>query len=260
LRTELHPLGVEVVTVSLELSGPEASRPFIEAAAPEHPSLLDPMHRLDSLFGVVNIPNVTWIDEDGMIVRPPEPGWPGDAAVLRPATSPPSATVARAETPVAEDPEAVRRRRLGELLSSGQERSSYPRAIRDWAVKGAESEYRLTPDEVIARSQPRPMAVSEAAAQFELANHFWRQGNREAAFRHFRSAHALQPENWTYKRQAWSLLGHERVGGDRGRFAQGPLPGEEAAWPFETDFMKDVMALGPGEYYPRTMPANPAGS
>jgi hypothetical protein len=77
LRTELHPKGLEIVTVSLELSGPEASRPYIEAAHPEHPSLLDPTHQVDSLFGVVNIPNVVWIDEAGMIVRPAEPGWPG---------------------------------------------------------------------------------------------------------------------------------------------------------------------------------------
>ena len=63
--------------MSLELSGAEASRPFIEAAAPEHPSLLDPTHHLDALFGVVNIPNVIWIDEEGTIVRPAEPGWPG---------------------------------------------------------------------------------------------------------------------------------------------------------------------------------------
>ena len=45
MRSELHPLGVEIVTVSLELSGPEASRKYIEAAAPEHPSLLDPEFR-----------------------------------------------------------------------------------------------------------------------------------------------------------------------------------------------------------------------
>ena len=76
MRTELHPAGVEVVTVSLELSGSGASRPYIEAAAPEHPSLLDPTHRVGELLGVVNIPSVIWIDEDGVIVRPPEAGWP----------------------------------------------------------------------------------------------------------------------------------------------------------------------------------------
>ena len=31
---------------------------------------------MDALFGVVNIPNVVWIDEQGIIVRPAEPGWP----------------------------------------------------------------------------------------------------------------------------------------------------------------------------------------
>ncbi|NKB42470.1 MAG: TlpA family protein disulfide reductase, partial [Ilumatobacter sp.] len=55
--------------MSLELSGPGASRALIEAALPEHPALLDPTHQMSALFGVVNIPNVIWVDEAGMIVR-----------------------------------------------------------------------------------------------------------------------------------------------------------------------------------------------
>jgi hypothetical protein len=235
-----------VVTVSLELSGPEVSRPFIEAAKAEHPSLLDPTHKLDSLFGVVNIPSVTWIDEEGIIVRPPEPGWPVDPATLRRPAAPSSEQQS-------DDPEAQRRRRLMQLLGGGQDRATYADAIRDWVANGAESRYRLPPEEVVARSQPRPQTVSEAAAHFELANHLWRSGQREAAIRHFNAAHRLQPENWTFKRQAWSLVGYERVGGERGRFAQGPLPGEEAAWPFESDFTTDVLKLEPGQYYPKTL-------
>ena len=233
------------MTVSLELSGPEASRTYIEAAKPEHPSLLDPGHLLDSLFGVVNIPNVIWIDEAGVIVRPPEPGWPDDPAATRPANL-------QAEQD--DSPEAVRRRELFRILGGGQERATYADAIRDWVAKGPASAFALSADEVIAQSQPRPMAVSEAAAHFELGNHFWRGGQRDGAIRHFNAANRLQPDNWTYKRQGWSLVGNERVGGDRGRFAQGPLPGEEAAWPFESDFMSDVFKLQPGQYYPRTLP------
>ena len=30
-------------------------------------------------------------------------------------------------------------------------------------------------------------------------------GDRDAAWPHFREARRLQPENWTYKRQAWQL-------------------------------------------------------
>src|SRR5438128_2289840 len=72
LRHELHPLGVEVVTVGLEMGGAEILRPYVEDASPEHPSLVDHSHQMDVLFGVTNIPSAIWIDERGTIVRPPE--------------------------------------------------------------------------------------------------------------------------------------------------------------------------------------------
>ena len=139
------------------------------------------------------------------------------------------------------------------VIASGQDRDAYPDAIRDWVEKGPDSRFALTPAEVVARSQPRDVGVSAAAAHFELANELWRADDRESAFEHFNESHRLQPANWTYKRQAWSLVGNERVGGERGRFAQGPLPGEEAAWPFESDFVADVMKLDSGQYYPKTL-------
>jgi hypothetical protein len=250
----LHPHGVEVVTVSLELSGPEASRPFIEAAAPEHPSLLDPTHQLDATFGVVNIPNVVWIDEHGTIVRPAEPGWPGPTELPESFTKQ-MAERAReqAERAAAAPADAPARPNVMEIVRSGQDRGTYPDAIRDWVRHGPASRFAMTPDEVVAASQPRSSDKSTGAAHFELANHLWRAGQREAAIRHFNECHRRQPDNWTYKRQAWSLVGHERVGGDFGRFSQNPLPGEEADWPFVSHFDADVATLGPGQYYPRTI-------
>jgi hypothetical protein len=238
------------VTVSLELCGAEASRPFIEAAQAAHPSLLDAEHRLDALFGVINIPNVVWIDEEGIIVRPAEPGWP-DARQALPSTmreSMPKMSRARTAPPLPE-------RRVGQaaLIGSGQDRESYAGALRDWAETGSASPYALTPAEVVARSQPRSPDLSAGAAHFELANHLWRTGQRQAAIDHFNECHRLQPGNWTYKRQAWSLIGDERVGGEFGRFIQGPLEGEEDDWPFLSDFRSDTAQLAEGEYYPKTM-------
>ena len=230
------------------MSGPEASRPYIEAAAPEHPSLLDPTHRMDALFGVVNIPNVVWIDEQGMVVRPAEPGWPDAQGIRLRTLSDALPEVGRA--PNAPPPAGGD---LRTALSSGQQRAPYADAVRDWVAKGPDSAYALTPDEVVGRSQPRPMAASQAAAHFELAQELWRTGQRERALEHFRSSHRLQPENWTYKRQAWSAVSQERVGGDVGRFVQAPVAGEEADWPFDSDFRSDVAALAPGEYYPKTL-------
>ena len=110
----------------------------------------------------------------------------------------------------------------------------------------------LSPDQVVARSRPRPAEVSRAAAHFELGQHLWQAGDTDGAVVHFNEAHGLQPENWTYKRQAWSLVGAEGSEGPAARFRQWPAPGHEAAWPFSSDFIEDVRALGPGEYYPDT--------
>jgi hypothetical protein len=208
---------------------------------------------MDALFGVVNIPNVVWIDESGTIVRPAEPGWPGPTEYPEEMRKR-LAERAKKEAEAAAVGDGPKRPNLMQLLRGGQDRDTYPDAIRDWARNGSASRFAMTPDEVVAASQPRPMDCSEAAAHFELANHLWRTGERDAAIHHFNECHRLQPDNWTYKRQAWSLVGNERVGGgELGRFNQGPLPGEEAQWPFASSFDADVAKLQPGEYYPNTM-------
>ncbi len=223
---------------------------MIEAASPEHPSLLDPTHRMDALFGVVNIPNVIWVDEQGTIVRPPEPGWPSERMELprdMMGAIPELGSSPTAPAPPEDGPGQW------DVLGSGQVRAAYPDAIRDWVAKGAESEFALRPSEVVFRSHPRSADVSAAAAHFELANRLWTEGDRERAIEHFNDCHRLQPDNWTYKRQAWSLLGRERVGGEFGQFVQAPLKGEESDWPFTSDFTSDVVNTPVGGYYPSTL-------
>ena len=234
------------------MSDADASRPFIEAANATHHSLLDPKHQLDALFGVINIPNVVWIDESGTIVRPAEPGWPGGdyypdflRAFIDERNAEREAKAAEVE---ATDPERAA------MIRGGQDQETYPDAIRDWAANGADSRFVMTPDEIIAASQDRPQEKSAGAAHFELANHLWSVGNRDAAIGHFREAHRLQPDNWTYKRQAWSLVGNEAAGGgELGRFNQGPLPGQEDDWPFEGDFPTEAGSTLAGDYYPKTI-------
>lgn len=53
-----------------EDKSPDDARPWIEAASPTHPSLIDPQHRLAELYNMVNVPTILWIDEEGRIVRP----------------------------------------------------------------------------------------------------------------------------------------------------------------------------------------------
>jgi hypothetical protein len=221
LRTELHPDGLEVVTVALDTGGAGAAGLWIDLAKPDHPALIDEAHLLDELLGVVNVPSGVWIDERGTIVRPPEPAFPGRAVIAElpiPAEAPPRIT-----------------EMLQEAAKMRIEPQRYVAALRDWVNKGSESRYALGPDEVVARSTPRPADASRAAASFELGQHLHRSGNPDAAVRWFREAHALQPSNWTYKRQAWEFVDPILQG-----------PSDE----YEGDWLSDVRKAGPENYYP----------
>lgn len=196
LRTELRPLGLEIVTVALDARGSETAGPWIRKAAPEHPSLIDEAHVVDALFGIVNVPSGIWIDAEGVIVRPPEPAHPRRPAYLDRAV-PPEASPAERE-----------RALLVKSLRVEAER--YVAALRDWVERGGESRYALSPDEVVRRSRPRPIEEATAAAHFALGQALHARGASAAAVEHFREAHRLHPANWTYRRDAWSLAGPDR--------------------------------------------------
>ena len=58
--------------------------------------------------------------------------------------------------------------------------------------------------------------------------------DRDGAVPHFRAAHRLTPENWTYKRQAW--------------FFEHPLQAPTGV--YDGDWVGDVRAIGAENYYP----------
>ena len=228
LRDELHPSGVEVVTVALDTGGAEAARPWIEKAAPSHPALIDRTHILGARFGVTNVPNAMWVDEQGVIVRPAEPAW-----LENPHESSEVAAQSLDEMPA--DHRAVR----SEIAKMRIDYALYPAMVRDWAAHGATSRYVLDPDQVIERSQPRSANESLAAAHFELGEYFHRQGDHGASIDHWRAAHRLQPTNWTYKRQAWNLEEPDSV---------------RTVEAYGSGWLDDVRALGAESYFPPLRP------
>jgi len=235
LRNELHPKGFELVTVGLDTQGDAGCRAFIEAARPEHPSLIDRHHVLADLFGVINIPSSVWIDENGMIVRPAE---------TAPAPPQPDGIASRFSMPADVAQRFVEIR--AEAAKIRKDPPAYHAALRDWVDKGAASRFALPPDEVVARSRPRDNAKALGHAHFQLATQLEMDGHHEAAVHHFREAHRLVPDSWTFRRQAWSL---EKVGdGPLARFWQGPNPDAPDAWPYEGDWLSDVRKSGAENY------------
>ena len=108
----------------------------------------------------------------------------------------------------------------------------YAAAVRDWAANGEASSYVLSADEVIERSRPRPVEFGLAAAHFELAQHLHRAGFPRDAVPHFQEAHRLDPTNWSYHREALSLV--------------------DPAWGqvYERDMLTEVEAVGAETFYP----------
>ena len=221
LRAELRPQGVEIVTVAMDVVG-TAAQPFVDAAAPEHPTLLDQQHVIGRLFGVINVPNSVWIDEQGRIVRPVEPAHPDRGA--------PQAA-RRWEAPA--DAPQLMKDMLEEANRIVVDPAAYTARLRHWAAKGSASEFVMSEADVIARSGMRPIEHSEAAARFELGQHLWRAGDERAAVPHWREAHRLQPDNWTYKRQAWVLADP----------MQGPSDDYDSYW------LADIRKVGAENYY-----------
>jgi hypothetical protein len=178
------------------------------------------------LFGMTNVPFGLWIDETGTIVRPPEVAFaPRDpdrtaAAGGQAARMPPNLDPAR---------QAVI---AGMMKHTSGDMSRYANAVRDWAAKGAESQFVLPADEVIARSRPQPPEAAAAAAEFELGQHLHRAGHKLDAVPHFQEAHRLEPENWSYSRQAYALVD------------------ESMGDPYGTDLLTEVGRVGPETFYP----------
>ncbi len=216
------PKGVEIVTVAMDTKGADAARQWIELAKPEHPALIDAAHVLGEKLGIVNVPMSAWIDEEGTLVRV------GDAAFTR------ESPIRKIE--INDDmPEALREV-LTEAKKIEADPAQYMTALRDWAERGADSRFALSPAEVIRRSRLRSADEARAAANFEMGQHLYRGGHADDAVSYWREAHRLQPENWTYKRQAWSIAD----------------PNQGATDLYEGNWLKDVRAMGGGQnYYPR---------
>ena len=163
-----------VITVALDKSAEDA-RPFIEAAGPTHPSLIDTEHVVADLYRMVNVPTVVWIDEHGRIVRPNDVAFGSD--------------------------------KYREL--TGLAAQPHLDALRAWV-----RDSRLPPNtDTLKRSQTLPTPEEQLArAEFTLAWHLHRLGRTEAAERHFVRAGELAPHDFTIRRGSLPIRGIDPMG------------------------------------------------
>jgi hypothetical protein len=143
--------------------------------------LIDEWHTVTDLYRLMNVPNAVWIDENMHIVRPAE------AASVVDLHGVDRETLALTESTAAEAQEGLER---------------YLAAVRDWVRTG---KHALPADAAKQRLIEPTESTSAAAAHHRLATYLIRHGDEQGAKRHFDEAVRLQPDRWTYRRDAWAL-------------------------------------------------------
>jgi hypothetical protein len=217
LYEELAPRGFVVIAVAMD-SREGAALPWIEAAKPTYPALIDRDHRLAELYGIVNVPQAVWIDEAGRIVRPAEAA--GAYEGFR-----------KMDRATREMPEDVAR-------LTAQAKATYLDAIRDWVRNGARSAHAFAADQARAHLPALTEDAVRAQAMFRLGQALIRRGETDEGQRLIRDASRLHPGSWCIWRQGAGVT----------ELGLASLP----------DFWERVDALGEKRYYaPVDMPGMP---
>ncbi len=234
---ELRDDGLEIIAVAFDTAGKAAVEAKIRAAdiaerpevlarlmgwspelwtkqaPPTYPCLIDENHLVGELYGMVNVPQGVWIDEDGRIVRPPESAGTADMAKHM------NRETFEIPDEVAEYGMAVR--------------NTYVDALRDWVKNGAASPAVLSSEEVKARMRGPAEGDVLAAVHVRVGRYLFNAGQLDGAKQHLSEASRLCPDKWHYRRQS-NMLDADSIGELNG----GP------------EFWAAVDALGDEPYYP----------
>jgi hypothetical protein len=182
LYDELKDKGFMVVAVAQESRGAEHARPWIEQAKSTYWQLIDVEHRLSDLYNLVNVPQAVWIDEQGVIVRPPETAGSTDhfrRMNLETRTMSPEDQAARLAA-----------------------RQAYLDAVRAWVTSG---KHALSAEQARAGIPKVTSEIAEARARFRIGVWLRDHGRATEGDRQMNIASNMHPESWSMWRQAADL-------------------------------------------------------
>ena len=180
LFEELSSRNFTVLAVALD--EPAAARPWIEAASPAYPCVIDREHQVAERYHIVNVPQAAWIDETGRIVRPPENAGSSDAFRYMDRTT--------------------GQMTAEQVAERTHMKSVYVEAVRDWVLKGKESEHAFSKEAAQAHLRLPDPGATRAHAHFRLAQHLKLKGKDDEAAEHFAEASRLHPRSWNIFRQS----------------------------------------------------------
>ncbi len=164
-----------IISAAEDTGGEAVAGPIFDAANPTYVQVVDENHIISSAFHFVNVPSAAWVNEEGRIVRIDE----GTYAKLH------------------EIGDGDQKFQFGT--------DAYAPAVKDWAAKGAASEYVQPPDAVTGNIRELSADQKRADAAFVLGNLFRQHGRKEKAERYWNLARSLNPDSINFFRQNLTL-------------------------------------------------------
>jgi peroxiredoxin len=168
VQDELGAAGLSIFSVALDNS-PDDARPWVDAAQPNYPVVVDCAHVTAERYGIVNVPSTVWIDEGGQVVKPPTIS-PGDDQ-FRDFTK----------------------------IDSARHHD----ALRRWVTDGE------LPDTASLHVTPRTSEEQLAQAERRIGAWLHDRGHVDAARAHLERAVELAPWDWTVRRASIALRGDD---------------------------------------------------
>lgn len=175
LYEDINDPNFVIICAAEDTGGEAVAGPIFDAAAPTYIQVVDEDHLISSAFNFVNVPSAAWIDETGRIVRIDE------------GTYAKSYEITNGDRSVTFGTDA------------------YAPAVRDWAEKGAGSEYVQSAEAVTGSIRTLGVDEKKAEAAFRMANLFRLHGHGDKADQYWSLAETLNPDSINFFRQNLTL-------------------------------------------------------
>lgn len=160
---ELKDNNFHIISVAQDTGGEAAAGAIFDAANVTYTAIIDVNHHISALYNLVNVPSGVWIDEQGNIAR------------------------------INEGTYAQRHGSFGT--------DEYAPIVRDWAIKGADSEYVWDLDKVRENIIQRTPEAEQAQPAFRIGTYYFTRDNDAKAEQYWTLAQQLDPTSWNYLRQ-----------------------------------------------------------
>ncbi len=174
---QLNDPNFAIISVAEDSEGPAVAKKWFTDANITYKGIVDPTHKISTLFGWVNVPTAAWIDETGKIVRINE-----------------SAYAAEHTVPTERKPYT-----FGGTL--------FGKATIDWVKNGLGEHLKQSAEKMNANTRSQSADDLLADAYFKMGLYFEKIQALSLSQEYLDKAMALAPHNWNIHRQSWTFKG-----------------------------------------------------